>query len=375
MSRLIRAAAVAASIATVIGTAAAGPAAATQAARGGASPAVALHWKRAFRHQYNTDNPGSGFATVVAPGRDDAWAFGWKAPAMGGLVGGLAAAAHWNGHQWRTVSLGLGSAGGIAAASAVSRDDIWAAGQEDHDVLRWNGHAWSVVRHWPGNAGSDPRELSGITAISAADVWVFGRSGLAQGLGTWHYNGHAWKRFTGAASSSIISGSAVSAHDIWAIGATRPPYTGDVIVRYNGHRWLRASAPALREMRFNGITAVSRSSVWVAGMSFTGGARSVLMHWNGESWQRFTVPGGPMTSEIIVPAGNGGLWLLTSDSTDSYLLYRSVAGAWSRKALGPVDRTAVQGLARIPGTSSVLAAASSYQSGNPAAAIYQGSRG
>ncbi len=362
MSRLIRAAAVAASIATVIGTAALGTAAA-QAAPGAASPATALRWKLAFHHQYGTaGSPYSEFDAVLAPARNDAWVFG----EAGDPSHATAVAARWNGHRWRTVALGSGPAGQIGAVSAVSRDDIWAAGFLNQDILRWNGRAWSVVHHWPGSGA----EITGISVISPADVWVFGGPGYTRGLGTWHYNGHTWKRFTGNAAY-LEGGSVVSARDIWAIGGTtKVPH--NILVRYDGHRWVRVTAPALRNGDFTDIAAVSRSSVWVTGEAGTTHPRGVLLHWNGRSWRRLSVPGG-LEPDIVLPSGGGGLWL-TAHSASSYLLYRSAAGAWTRKRLGSQSAAYVYGLARIPGTSAVWGTSSIPQGSGFAAAVYRGSR-
>lgn len=364
MSRLLRASAVAAAVVTLIGTAATGAGPAALAAGGTARPAAVLHWRLAFRHQFGSRGSCchfSGFTAVAAPARNDAWAFGWA----GSPERATAAVARWNGQRWRAVTLHAGGAGQIVAASAVSRDDIWAAGGLDQDVLHWNGHAWSVARHWAGGGA----ELTGITAISASDVWAFGGPGFTRGLGTWHYDGHGWKRFTGNAAL-IETGSAVSARDIWAISDTAQG-PGNIIVRYNGSRWLRESAPALRNMDFTGIAAVSRSSVWAVG-STTDGDRGFLVHWNGGSWRRISVPDA-MVAYRLAPAGHGGLWLAASASA-SYLLYRSASGAWSRKRLGPAPGSDVAGLAAIPGTGEVWGGAAIVTSSSATAALYRGSR-
>jgi hypothetical protein len=74
-------------------------------------------------------------------------------------------------------------------------------------VLRWNGHRWSVAKSW--HVGGRV-ELTGVTALSPTDVWVFGSGGFAPGLGTWHYNGHTWKHITQGAAVGITMASAVS---------------------------------------------------------------------------------------------------------------------------------------------------------------------
>ena len=70
---------------------------------------------------------------------------------------------------------------------AVSRD-IWAVSYAGGYVVHWNGAGWRVAKCWRQHG-----VLSGVTALSPADVWVFGTTaGGFRGLGTWHFNGRTW---------------------------------------------------------------------------------------------------------------------------------------------------------------------------------------
>jgi hypothetical protein len=89
---------------------------------------------------------------VVTTAKNDAWAFGNKNQDSLDTAGPLAE--RWNGHTWRAVALPKGLTGGIIAASAPSRTDMWAVGTDApvnnrSYVLHWNGAKWSVSKNGP----------------------------------------------------------------------------------------------------------------------------------------------------------------------------------------------------------------------------------
>lgn len=199
-------------------------------------------------------------------------------------------------------------------------------------------------------------ELTGVTAISRTNVWVFGAGGFEGGLGTWHFNGHRWTKIGGVAAG-IAQASALSRNNIWAIGSTSSP--GNAIVHYNGSTWRRSSATALTGAQFNGILALSRKNVWVAGESRGGSPRPMLVHWNGTRWKRATVPGSALPGQII-PDGGGGIWMTAhsgSGGSVSWALHRSRSGTWTRTRISSGAGAAFFGLALIPGTTSLWGSA------------------
>lgn len=167
--------------------------------------------------------------------------------------------------------------GFINYASAPSAHDIWAASEFGQYVLHWNGAGWHLARRW----SSGP--ITGLTAISPTDVWVFGTtaSGVT-GTGTWHLDGHQWVRVAGRAAG-IYRASAVSRRDIWAISATSK---ADSILTYNGRSWRRVhTGSVLSGVQLHDILAVSDHDVWVLGDEVSRGRVGlVLAHWNGARW-------------------------------------------------------------------------------------------
>ncbi|MFY9887897.1 MAG: hypothetical protein WAK71_06260 [Streptosporangiaceae bacterium] len=239
-------------------------------------PAVSLTtsgFRVAARRHYGEPGNASGFSVIVVSGRHQAWAFGGTNP--GGTS--TPVAERWNGSTVTPSALPAGLTGFINYASAPSAHDIWAASEFGQYVLHWNGAGWHLARRW----SSGP--ITGLTAISPTDVWVFGTtaSGVT-GTGTWHLDGHQWVRVAGRAAG-IYRASAVSRRDIWAISATSK---ADSILTYNGRSWRRVhTGSVLSGVQLHDILAVSDHDVWVLGDEVSRGRVGlVLAHWNGARW-------------------------------------------------------------------------------------------
>jgi hypothetical protein len=309
-----------------------------------AQPAMAstVSWKAVYSHHYGAAANQNGFEVALAPARNQAWALGGSDD-----FGGSPIAAHWTGGRWRNTALPGGLTSGIIAASASSPSNVWAVVDLGEAVLRWNGHRWSVAKSWPKTGEV---ELTGVTAISPTDVWVFGSGGFTGGLGTWHYNGRSWKHETRGAVSGITLASAVSGTDMWAIGSKQAPQ--DSIVRYYRGRWKFQTAPVLTGLQFNSILALSADNVWAVASQQTNSTKTFLLHYSGNSWSKVSVPGGA--------AKNGQLYRLTADGDGGFylqtvkrLLHRTATNGWA----GPLPANVhAFGLAPVPGRHLLLAA-------------------
>src|SRR5262245_29694437 len=118
--------------------------------------AVSLH--------YGTPANASGYSVVVATGGREAWIFGGTNP--GGPS--TPVAERWNGSTMTASALPAGLTGFISDASAPSATDIWAASEYGGYVVHWDGARWRLAMRWRGGI------ITGLTAVSANDVWVFG---------------------------------------------------------------------------------------------------------------------------------------------------------------------------------------------------------
>ena len=293
-----------------------------------ARAASAPGWRTTVTRHYGAPADASGFSAVIAPSRTEAWAFGGTNPGDGGTPVAL----RWNGETWRPWPLPAGLAGFIGDASASSAANIWAVSYAGGYVVRWDGRRWLVAKRWHRHA-----VLSGVTALSPADVWAFGTTARGMpGLGTWHFNGLSWARPAGLAQE-IYRASAVTPADIWAVAATRE---GGFLEHYDGRSWQRAGAarPALAGLTLDAVLALPGGGVWAAGnqrRTRGGEGPLVIVHFDGHRWTR-TVTGWQADTARLAPDGAGGLWITADDAgtgTGGSLvghLPRTGARSWAR---------------------------------------------
>jgi hypothetical protein len=302
-------------------------------------------WHVVFTHHYGAAANYSGYTAVAVPGKADAWAFG-STNIAGEPAPGTPVAEQWNGTSWRGSTLPSGLSSEIDAASVVSTDSVWAVTETGGDVLHWNGSQWSVAEVIPGTG---TLLLTGITAVSDSDVWVFGTAAVGPGYGTWHFNGHTWTQVTGP-GGTVSSASAVSARDIWAVGATSSGPAGNALEHYDGTSWSYVSATALTGLEFSSVLALSGTDVWATASSSSGAAE--LLHFNGTQWTSTTSPYSGVSLTYMAPDGQGGFWFDNAGAPGkTSILHYSAAGVWSRITLSTGDD--LYPVALIPGTTSL----------------------
>lgn len=174
---------------------------------------------------------GSLFYGMIAVSSNDVWAVGYA------LASGQMLIEHWNGASWSIVSSPVvGGIGYLQGMTATSANNVWAVGwvsagpnqPEQTLIEHWDGSSWSVVSS--PNAGG-VNQLTAVTAISAADIWAVGAYSPVVGSSTIltlieHWDGTSWKIVSspnnGGTASELLGVSAVSSNNVWAVGA----YTG-----------------------------------------------------------------------------------------------------------------------------------------------------
>jgi hypothetical protein len=241
------------------------------------APAASPQWHMALNLHYGQLLNASGYSEILSIGRV-IWAFGGTNP--GGQSSPVAMFLARG--TWHESKLPTGLTNFISGASAPKPNDIWAISEYGGYVLHWNGTRWLEAKSWSQSA-----ELTGVTAVSNRDVWVFGTSANGdRTIGTWHFNGHAWAPVEDA-GSDIYRASAVSAHDIWGIAAGPKV---DTIERFGNRGWRHVrTGRVLVGVQWHDILAVSDSDVWILGTTASnkGTGRLILAHWNGSHWTRF----------------------------------------------------------------------------------------
>src|SRR3954454_18785093 len=191
---------------------------------------------------------------------------------------------HWDGKKWKKVSVKSPPGASLAAVDARSANDIWAVGRMGQNgaertlIERWNGKAWTVVPSPNRGTDSTPNVLTGVAALSAANVWAVGyisgsdnrRSSL-----TLHWNGNAWSIVPspqpGSHQTALASVAGGKATDVWAVGNYTDP-TGNyktMAIHWNGSTWSLSPTPNPSAVDgyhvLSAVTALKSGLVWGAG--------------------------------------------------------------------------------------------------------------
>jgi hypothetical protein len=258
----------------------------------------------AGRH-YGRRANASGYSVIVPTGQSSAWVFGGTNP------GGPSApvAAEWDGTTLTTAPLPSDLTSFISDATATSSSDVWAASQYGRYLLHYDGAAWRAVKRWQHG------QITGLTAISPADVWAFGTT--ASGTsdpGTWHFDGYSWQRVCGLAGT-VNRASATSDGNIWAIAASP---SSSSILHYDGTSWQPVPTGGdLDGVQPRDILAMSARDVWVLGTKSdaSDGVRLVLLHWDGAGWASLVTQVNAWAGRLV-PGAHGSV-LVTATPADA----------------------------------------------------------
>jgi hypothetical protein len=286
------------------------------------------HWTSARGWQVTPSAPivsgtDARVVAVAATSATDVWAVGQlgNTPAVDhGLI------EHWNGSAWSRVSGPAAEPADstLAGVAAISSTDAWAVGEQINPTSlqssplfeHWNGNAWSVVA---GPALGQDARLTGVSAVSANDVWAVGRIGEA--ALTEHWNGTNWSRVAVApprGESSFHAVAATASNDVWAVGIQG---VSTLVEHWNGSAWSVVASPN-GSNTVNTLTAVSvlgANDVWAVGLSTSLGVFSVTVteHWDGASWSVVPSPNvaGASGTQLLSVSGCPGGPLLAVGHT------------------------------------------------------------
>jgi hypothetical protein len=223
---------------------------------------------------------------------------------------------HWNGSQWsiypdpasdkETVSL--------RAIAADSASDVWAVGRVEESfhalIQHWNGSRWSVV---PSPTIGDESYLVSVTAISANDAWAVGNyspSGPAEQTLIEHWNGIRWSMIPSphpGLGSWLSKVEAISANNIWAVGSFTDGFQVQTLtLHWDGSQWsvVKSPNPGKARNELISVTVVSAHDIWAVG-SFSNSTQgliveeTLILHWDGSQWSVVESP-GPGNNNIFL---------------------------------------------------------------------------
>lgn len=293
---------------------------------------------------------------------------------------------HWNGKKWRSTPLpkgldapldgpgGYTTLGGGTTLSASSARNAWALAGNPSDtrpikILRWTGERWVIAKTVKNLA------LTTIAAVGSQQAMAFGttRKGSPVVL---KFDGRRW---TTAKTPMSVSDTAVTRKHVWASGENAR--TGALEVRrYDGRRWTSSTIAGLlpknveptqdrpgRIIGFSDISSSGPGQVTVSGRSMVTAPLSkdpepskdepFLLSGDGQKWKADPLKGWDVRAHAA--DGRGGLYAIamSPDLFTQTILHRSKQGNWTRDRLPKSELTA-DALARVPGTTTVWAAAS-----------------
>jgi hypothetical protein len=232
---------------------------------------------------------GVGFSSA-----SDGWAVGTDTNLATGT--GTSVIEHFNGTSWTRLPSPAGEpfGAGLVSVAAVSATDAWAVGSGGKTPLieHWNGSTWNIVT----GAVSSAR-LYSITALSAGNIWAVGETGnRAVTPVIEHFDGTAWHQVAQPVNtyqSFLISVSAASPTDIWAVGGQTGGTSAPVLLEhFDGTAWTEVPNPVLPanlgyDGWLRGVTALGSGDVWVVGSAIANASASqtLALHFDGTSWQ------------------------------------------------------------------------------------------
>ncbi len=235
--------------------------------------------------------------------------------------------------------------------AAIAPNDVWAVGSFGAAnptalVLHWNGSTWHRTRlPFPARHAN----LADITAISATDVWAVGATANFTRTRTLHYNGATWKLVPSISSSEggFSAVAATSSTDVWTVGNV-------LIEHWNGHFWNRVVSPGAGHFRhITGVAAISPTDALAVDAG-----RAAIDHWDGSSWTTVATATAGFHAGLVAIAASGptDAWVVgsadsgqaTTDHWDGATLAEGVVKS-------PPLMVGLLGVANVPTTASYWA--------------------
>lgn len=212
----------------------------------------------------------------------------------------------------------------LSAVEALSPNDVWAVGDEGSSagakqmlVEHWNGTAWSIVPVAPP-AGATNSYLAALSALSVNDIWAAGyyfipRSGML--TLTLHWDGSTWSQVPSVSvsgyNSYLNSVAAIAHNDVWAVGYADygPGPIRTLVIHWDGIQWAEVTDtdPRTSERVLNGVTATSPNDVWAVGYyyDFTSAYQTFVERWNGTTWSVVPSPNQGVNNYLYAVSASG----------------------------------------------------------------------
>jgi hypothetical protein len=325
---------------------------------------------------------------VDAVDQDDVWAAGHGAANGGPTV----LVEHWDGSEWVKADVDVQPhPAGMNDVAALSSTDVWAVGWRSLTIQalptrplaeHWDGSSWTTVpTDHPGDTRSD--SLVSISAVSADDIWAVGYSliGASHQTLVEHWDGSNWTVVPSpnpGAHNVLLSVAAISASDAWAVGYRDDDAGATLLIEHwNGQSWSVVKSHNVGKVAnvLAEVTAVSPNDVWAVGYKSNGGNnRTLVEHWNGTSWKAVASPNLGKSANMLLdvafdsPSDGwavGGTYVSGGDDGYDGLIQHWDGSTWSvvKGPQSPDTSDRLVGATVVPSSNQAWAVGSSQKAG------------
>ena len=295
------------------------------------------------------------FLGVQAVSDNDVWAVGDYSELIGGAPKSRAMAQHWDGTVWRLVTVPQpGEQSTLASISALSSVDIWAVGYYlptstafSTFILHWDGSSWTQVPS--PNISATYNALTGVAAVSPDAVWAVGGAGDGHSMATLvlFWDGSNWASVPSPSPDyyDYLRGvTATGADDMWAVGLSRSSdpsqYERTISMRCSRSQCNSITTPnsGAGDNRLLSVSALSPSEMWAVGFSevITNPQTIVplTLHWNGQGWSTLPTPPLPAGTDGdafsgVIPISSNTVWAVGSADNSSTHQSQTLAALWN----------------------------------------------
>jgi hypothetical protein len=348
------------------------------AAIGPAAASGTTSWQVVATIAPNNQEVQLNAVTAIAPG--DAWAVGPIGTSTGDIV------EHWNGAGWLQAAVParvLAKVSTLSSVAATSDSNLWAF-DFNGDWLHFDGSSWAAGRVPTFPHGQRGLGIAIGLAVAKHAAWDFGFDSTQAKLISYaaHFNGSTWRAMSlpgPTGQFGVVDASAVAAKDIWAVAEGGPGQrTANGLLHWNGRTWRSVHLPDFLAHKTNllAVLALPGGKVWVAGgiPHRAGHAQGVTALRDGGTWTVDKLAADPATTQDVIheliPDGNGGVWAMGfTPSSCAGPMWHESAGTWTDTGTVACEVGAYvhgpQGLANVPGTTSVWGVGGQYDPSVP----------
>ncbi|WP_225850008.1 hypothetical protein [Streptomyces sp. HPF1205] len=238
-------------------------------------------------------------------------------------------------------------------------------GTGDQGVLvgRYTAGSWRLTADTSLPAGTVDASLLSVSAASGQDAWAVGQ-GYEQDTWTMiplvqHWDGRRWRsvRIPGSADWGLYQVQELSPDDVWVVGADYG--TGQSLaLHWNGHTWTRTPTPAFPDssVLFD-VVARTPSDVWAVGWSRDTDKQrpaGLALHWDGTAWKEVPLPAGTFALQAAALRPHGGLAVVGGNDDAAVGLAWAPGTGWQSLGLPENDPSLPLGVASITASGSHL---------------------